>query len=81
MIDKRFIIEWEWILKEIKTEIIFDIKFLKYKKALLMNQNTTWISTMPRTGSMWKTNVIREIYKYSKKTFCQRFNSKIKMIG
>ena len=29
-------------------------------------QNTTWISTIPRTGSMWTTNVVREIFYYSK---------------
>ena len=28
-------------------------------------QNTTWISTVPRTGSMWTTNVVREIFYYS----------------
>ena len=29
-------------------------------------QNTTWISTTPRTGSMWTFNVVREIINYSK---------------
>ena len=29
-------------------------------------QNTTWIATVPRTGSMWTTNVVREIINYSK---------------
>ena len=29
-------------------------------------QNTTWIATVPRTGSMWTTNVVREILNYSK---------------
>ena len=28
-------------------------------------QNTTWIATVPRTGSMWTTNVVREILNYS----------------
>ena len=29
-------------------------------------QNTTWIATVPRTGSMWTANVVREILNYSK---------------
>ena len=29
-------------------------------------QNTTWIATVARTGSMWTTNVVREIFYYSK---------------
>ncbi len=29
-------------------------------------QNTTWIATVARTGSMWTTNVVREILNYSK---------------
>ena len=29
-------------------------------------QNTTWIATVPRTGSMWTFNVVREIINYSK---------------
>ena len=28
-------------------------------------QNTTWIATVARTGSMWTTNVVREIFYYS----------------
>lgn len=31
----------------------------------MRNLNTFWISTVPRTGSMWTTNIIREILKYS----------------
>lgn len=31
-----------------------------------MNTNTFWISTAPRTGSMWLYNVTREIFKFSK---------------
>tara|TARA_B100000900_G_scaffold395693_1_gene394319 strand:+ start:105 stop:866 length:762 start_codon:yes stop_codon:yes gene_type:complete len=31
-----------------------------------MNTNTVWISTAPRTGSMWLYNVTREIYKFLK---------------
>ena len=29
-------------------------------------QNTTWIAAVARTGSMWTTNVVREILNYSK---------------
>lgn len=33
----------------------------------IMNINSFWISTAPRTGSMWLYNVTREILKFSKK--------------
>ena len=29
-------------------------------------QNTTWIASIARSGSMWTTNVVREIFNYSK---------------
>ena len=33
---------------------------------ITMNINSFWISTVPRTGSMWLYNVTREILKLSK---------------
>ena len=33
---------------------------------IIMNINSLWISTTPRTGSMWLYNVTREILKFSK---------------
>ncbi|MBD1140166.1 sulfotransferase domain-containing protein [Pelagibacterales bacterium SAG-MED38] len=33
---------------------------------IVMNINSLWISTTPRTGSMWLYNVTREILKFSK---------------
>ena len=33
---------------------------------IIMNINSFWISTTPRTGSMWLYNVTREILKFSK---------------
>ena len=30
-----------------------------------MKKNTLWISSTPRTGSMWLLNVVREILKIS----------------
>jgi len=40
---------------------------ISYKECFMDNkQNTTWVATVPRTGSMWTTNVVREILNYSK---------------
>ena len=33
---------------------------------IIMNINSIWVSTTPRTGSMWVYNVTREILKLSK---------------
>ena len=45
-------IEWEQVIS--------------HKECFMDKQNTTWISTTPRTGSMWTFNVVREIINYSK---------------
>ena len=38
---------------------------ISHKECFMDNkQNTTWIAAVARTGSMWTTNVVREIFYY-----------------
>ena len=38
---------------------------IQVHRQLIKNFNTTWIAGTPRTGSMWTSNIVREIFKLS----------------
>ena len=40
-------------------------KDIQAHRQLIKNFNTTWIAGTPRTGSMWTSNIVREIFKLS----------------
>ena len=45
--------------------VLIKIELTKQIFHLIKNFNTTWIAGTPRTGSMWTSNIVREIFKLS----------------